>query len=443
MKTQKHNWLDHPVSRRGFIKTSCAAAMSLAVKNVYAKEKAPKKTLRFGFIGLGQQAQGLLSGFMNFPQVEVIAGCDVYEVKRKRFANKVLAFYANTEKAHNVKMYERYQELLARPDIDVVVIATPDHWHAKIAIDACKAGKDIYLEKPLTFTIDEGRALVKAVRKYNRVLQVGSQQRSDARFKHAVKLVQDGKLGKISKIYARVGPPPAPYSLPEEPIPSGLNWNLWLGPLDKRVHYNNELNPIISLDPEQNETFWAGWRWYKETGGGLTTDWGAHMFDIAQWAIGMDGYGPDEVIPAGYGDNEYMTFKYKNGVVMTEQPFDEAYTQGVKFFGEKGWIEVSRSHFLSSDSSWNFLQPMDNDRDNRGAHAPHMESFLKAIETRKDPNVPVEVGHSTCTTCLLGNIATDLGRPIKWNPDKQQFIDDKEAENHRLFSYTYNEEYSL
>lgn len=440
----KNNWNDYPVSRRGFIKASLATAASLALLPGYAKKRVSETgVLRLGFIGLGQQAQGLLANFMNFPQVQVVAGCDVYDVKRKRFAKKVNAFYSKSGNVPVVTTYERYQELLARPDIDVVVIATPDHWHAKIAVDACKAGKDIYLEKPLTFTIEESKALVKAVRKYKRVLQVGSQQRSDARFQHAVKLVQDGKLGKITKVYARVGPPPTPYSLAEEPVPAGLNWDLWLGPLDERVHYNNELNPVISVDPEQNETFWAAWRWYKETGGGLTTDWGAHMFDIAQWAIGMDGRGPVEIIPAGYGDAEYLTFKYDNGVVMTEQRFDEAYTQGVKFFGDKGWIEVSRGHFLASDPAWNFTQPMDNDKDNKGAQSPHMAAFLKAVETRKNPNVPVEIGCSTCITCLLGNIATDLGRPVKWNPDKQQFVDDDEAATHRLYSYAYKNGYTL
>ena len=159
------------------------------------------------------------------------------------------------------------------------------------AIAALKAGKDVYLEKPITFTIKEGQELKKMVRETGRIFGLGSQQRSDPNFQHAVNLVQTGALGKIKKVNAYVDAPPKPYTLPEEPIPADLNWDLWLGPLPDTIHYNKELDPIISLDPEVNEKIWGGWRWYKETGGGFTTDWGAHMFDIAQWGLGMDRNG--------------------------------------------------------------------------------------------------------------------------------------------------------
>ena len=436
------NW-NQQLSRRGFIKASLATAATLAFMPGCTGKKAADGKLRIGFIGLGQQSQGLLWDFMQFPNVSVVAGCDVYDVKRQRFAKKVANFYNEKGIDQPVAMFERYQDLLANPDIDAVVIATPDHWHAKIAVDACRAKKDIYLEKPLTFTIHEGQQLVEAVEKYKRVLQVGSQQRSDARFQHAVKLVKDGALGKIEKINAWVGGPPEPYNLPEEQLPEGLNWELWLGPLDERVHYNSRLNPTISLDPEQNETYWAEWRYFEETGGGFTTDWGAHMFDIAQWAIGMDGRGPVEIIPPGVDGAEHLTYKYDNGVVMTREPFNDKYTLGVKFYGENGWVEVSREHLLASNPEWDFSQPMDNDKDNRGAQAPHMESFLAAIVSRGKPIAPVEAGHSTCTACLLGNIAYDLKRKLQWDPDKQQFVNDPEAQDHRLISYTYSNGYTL
>ncbi len=159
-----------------------------------------------------------------------------------------------------MEVYERYADLIARDDIDAVVIATPDHAHAFMAIEACKAKKDVYLEKPLTFTIKEGQALTKAVRDNGVILAVGSQQRSDANFQHAVKMVQDGKLGKIERINAYVGAPPVPYDLPEEAVPADLNWPLWLGP-SEYVHYNAQLNPPISINPDQNEQFWGAWRW--------------------------------------------------------------------------------------------------------------------------------------------------------------------------------------
>jgi len=208
------------------------------------------------------------------------------------------------------------------------------------------------------------------------------------------------------------------------------------------VHYNAQLNPPISLDPEQNEQFWGGWRWYKELGGGFTTDWGAHMFDIAQWGLGMDESGPVEIIPAGFEDTKYLTYKYASGAVMTEEPFNEQKTKGVKFWGDKGWIEISREHFLASDDS--LLPPAAEAAE--GAYEtkiPHLENFINAVKTKTDPVVPVEIGHRSCTVCTLGNIAYDLGRPVKWDPAAEQFVEDAEAAGHRLFNKSYSEGYIL
>ena len=175
------------------------------------------------------------------------------ELRENVLKRRVTDFYTKEGKEAKVDTYEKYQDILKRKDIDAVVIAVPDHSHAMIAIAACKAGKDVYLEKPMTFTIKEGQELKKAVRENNRILGLGSQQRSSAEFQHAVKLVQDGALGKITKVNAYVGAPPKPYDLPEEPLPADLNWDLWLGPLPATIHFNNQLNPPISLDPAKNE----------------------------------------------------------------------------------------------------------------------------------------------------------------------------------------------
>ncbi|NLZ96272.1 MAG: Gfo/Idh/MocA family oxidoreductase, partial [Bacteroidales bacterium] len=296
-------------------------------------------------------------------------------------------------------------------------------------------------EKPLTFTIKEGQLLSKAVRDNGIILAVGSQQRSDTNFQHAVKMVQEGKIGKIKRINAYVGAPPTPYDLPEEPLPADLNWPLWLGP-SEFVHYNSQLNPPITIDPEQNEQFWGAWRWYKELGGGFTTDWGAHMFDIVQWALGMDESGPVEIIPAGFEDTKYLTFKYANGIVVTEEPFNEQHSKGVKFWGEKGWIEISREHLLASDDS--LLPP--NTKTIEGDYEtqiPHLENFVNAMKTNTEPIVPVEIGHRSCTVCTLGNIAYDLGRPIKWDPKTETFVDDAEADSNRLYHKSYSEGYKL
>ncbi|MDO8930720.1 MAG: Gfo/Idh/MocA family oxidoreductase, partial [Bacteroidota bacterium] len=397
---------------------------------------------KIGIIGMGRQAMFLLNGFLQIPGVKVVAGCDVYGVKRQRFEKKVKEFYSTATKPVDIQAYEKYQDLLARADINAVVIAVPDHSHAMIAIAACKAGKDVYLEKPMTFTIKEGQELRRIVRETNRILAVGSQQRSDPNFQHAVNLVQSGALGQIEKVNAYVGAPPKPYDLPEEAIPSDLNWDLWLTSLPSTIHYNKELNPPISIDPEENEKFWGGWRWYKEMGGGFTTDWGAHMFDVAQWGLGMDKSGPVEISPIGDG-TQYMQFVYANGVVMTSEPFDDKNTKGVKFTGKDGWIEVSRGHFVASDDK--FLPPAQPEGDTGPYETkiPHQLNFIEAVKERKDPIVPVEIGHSSCTVCTLGNIACELKRTIKWDPATETFIDDADGAATNLLHYQYREGWKL
>lgn len=435
------------LSRRKFLKTAALGATGLVMFPQFLASCKQNKgdvddgVIRVGFIGLGQQAMYLLDGFKSIPDIQIVAGSDVYAVKRDRFKKRVNDYYSENKQEVEVEMFENYKDLLARQDIDAVVIASPDHWHAFMAIDACNAKKNIYLEKPLTFTIKEGQMLRDAVRDNGVILAVGSQQRSDTNFQHAVKMVQEGKIGKIERVNAYVGAPPTPYDLPEETVPAGLNWPLWLGP-SEYVHYNAQLNPPISLNPEQNEQFWGAWRWYKELGGGFTTDWGAHMFDIVQWALGMDKSGPVEIIPAGFEDTKYLTFIYDNGVVVTEEPFNEQQTKGVKFWGDNGWIEISREHFLASDDS--LLPPkVETSEGAYETQIPHLENFVNAMKTNTDPVVPVEIGHRSCTVCTLGNIAYDLGRPIKWNPQTETFVDDAEADANRLFNKTYSEGYKL
>ena len=396
--------------------------------------KAAHERVRLGFIGVGRQAMGLLNNFMRIPGVEVVAAADVYAIKRERFALRVQKNMTEAGKTYVApKLYEDYRELLANPEVDAVVIASPDHWHAIMAIDACRAKKDIYLEKPLTFTIKEGQELLKAVRENGIVLAVGSMQRAAVNFQTAAMHVQRGKLGKISQVLVHVGdnPHPKPYDLAKEEIPAGLNWEKWLGPIPS-LHFNDLLNPGISLNPEKNESAWGAWRWYKETGGGLMTDWGAHMIDIAQWGLSMDRNGPVEVIPASA--DKPLTYRYANGVEMLITKFDEG-RQGVKFLGEKGWIKVSRGNY---DTSIADLQ-IGKEQENFSFGAHHVD-FIDCIRKRKDPIVPVEVGHSTCSACTIGNIAHELGRPLKWDPIAQVFTD---AEANKKLHYTYQRGLSL
>jgi predicted dehydrogenase len=422
------------VSRRKFLGTSLmsAAGLSFLPGISFAEEAistADIHQVRLGFIGVGRQSMGILNGMMKIPGVEVLACADVYDIKRERFKLRVNKNSKDLGKTPpKIEVYGDYRELLARQDIDAVVIASPDHWHALMAIDACKAGKDIYLEKPLTLTIKEGQELIKAVRSHGTVLAVGSQQRSDLNFQHATRMVLKGRIGKVNQVLVHVGQPehPKPYDLAKQEIPAGLDWKTWQGPLPP-IHYNELLNPPISLDPEENEKAWGAWRWYKETGGGYMTDWGAHMFDIAQWGLGMDRSGPVKVIPAK--DGNPLTYLYANGVEMIVAPFDEA-RQGVKFIGDKGWIKVSRGQFDSSDES---LKPT-LERPNLGYPA-HYWDFIDSVVKRKDPIVPVEIGHSTCVVSTIGNIAADLGRPLDWDPNTKTFPKDMEANSKMHYNY--------
>lgn len=444
--------------RRDFLKLSALGIAGTMIPTGVARaaeSTAPKTSksanskINIGFIGLGQQGMSLLNGFLLIDQVRVVAGCDVYDVKRQRFVKRVTDFYKKKgEKKVKVDVCEDYQDLLSRKDIDAVVIATPDHQHAVIAIAACKAGKDIYLEKPMTLTIYEGQQLCKAVRKYNRVFQLGSQQRSSAEFTHVANLIREGLLGKINRIKVSAGrnevcvssAGPQPCKLPRMEVPAGLNWDKWLGPLPESVYYHSDLNPVITVDPDQNEQLWGAWRWYKVCGGGLMTDWGAHMFDVAQWAIGKDGSGPTEIIPPGYSYYDNLTFKYDNGIVMTEEAI-EGDKRGVKFYGSEGWIQVCRGEVITSDKKFDFIKKQADDGTPYETSVNHYQKFVDAILSRNDSNVPVETGHSSATVCNLGNIALEIGRPLVWNPIVQKFMNDPEAT--KLLHYQYRDGYSL
>ena len=428
------------LSRRKFLQFTLVGTAGIAALPLLQNCKtSPNDVIRLGIIGLGQQAMNLMDGFNKIPGIEIVAGADVYGIKRERFEMRLKDFYSKANRKVEVKTYSDYREILNRKDIDAVVIATPDHWHAIITLDACKAGKDIYLEKPITFTIKESLLVAEAVRKNNVIFAVGSQQRSDSNYQHTIKMVRENALGDLKTINAYVGPPPAPYDLPVEEVPADLDWKQWIGP-NPFVTYNSKLNPPISLDPVQNETFWAAWRYYKETGGGFTCDWGAHNFDIGQWALNMDNGGPVKVIPAGFEDTKYLSYVYENGVVMTNETYDEGQTRGVKFWGTTGWIEVSRGKIAASDPS---LLPVKDKDDNKGliyeSGIEHLVNFVECLRSRKDPIAPVEAGQRTVTVCILGNIAHELQRPLNWDPIKQSFVNDPEAEKfmHREYQNGY------
>ena len=404
------------VTRREFLGLSALGLASLTILPSWAVNGvriAPSDRVVLGFVGLGQQGLSDFKSFSTCPGVQVAACCDVDSLKRERFKRRVEAWQKSLNVAPRCDMYEFYEDVLDRKDIDVIEVATPDHWHALVAIHACQSGKDVYCQKPLAYTITEGLAVARAVRDNNRVFQIGSQQRSSKEFQDAIALVRAGKIGHIEKIYARVGEPPKPLDLPEMDVPGNLNFNQWMGPLnDPKIHYHPDLCPPISL---------------------------------AQAAIGMDGSGPVEFIPKGYEGTEYATMKYANGIVMTEQPYreDNANAQGIKFIGDKGWLKVARGYIECSDPS---LLPKEEKKVRKGEYevsSPHMQNFIDCVRSRRNPIAPVEVGCSTNTLCCLQNIARELGRPVHWDPATLSFNGDREAESHRLYWYEYRNPYKL
>lgn len=445
----KEKNMNKGISRRDFLSLSALGLASLTILPSWAQNGiriAPSDRVVLGFIGLGQQGCSDFHSFSKCPGVQVAACSDVDTMKMERFVNLVKTWQGGNKMNPRCDQYEFFESMLERKDIDAIEIALPDHWHALAAIYSCQAGKDVYCQKPLAYTITEGLAIQRAALDNHRVFQVGSQQRSSKEFQQAIELVRAGKIGHIDKIYAKVGNPPKPLDLPEEAIPANLNFNLWLGPLnDPKIHYHPDLCPPISLNPKENEKLWGAWRWYRETGNGFTADWGAHMFDIAQAAIGMDGSGPVEYIPKGYNGTPYLTMKYANGITMTEQPYreDNPNAQGLQFIGDKGWLKVARGYIECSDPK---LLKKEEKKVGAGEYevsSPHMQNFVDCVRSREKTIAPVEVGCSTNTLCCLANIATELQRPVKWNPATLSFVNDPEAAAHRLYGYKYRNPYTL
>ena len=413
------------MDRRNFIGKSAVAAGAFTIipNRVMGNQPnntiAPSDKINLGFIGVGKQSMDLMRSLTNCPETMVLAACDVDKKKLDRFKNA--AEQANSGKLNGgsqmVDTYEDYRELLERKDIDAVVIVAPDHWHAMMVVDAAKAGKDIYCEKPMALTVAEGRAMVNATRKYDRVFQTGNMQRSWRNFRHACEMVSNGYIGQVSEINVSVGDPVMACELPAVPVPESLNWDLWVGPSLFR-NYNPELAPPI----ENNG--WANWRNYRGFGGGMITDWGAHMFDIAQWAMGMDQSGPVEFIPPEKGAKRGMQMKYDNGVVMTHKDWGDY--NAVQFLGSEGKIEVSRSFYRSDIEGLTEFELKESDRPLHKSDN-HYQDWVDAIKKRTRPVSDVETGHRTASLCNIVNIGYALERPLKWKPAHERFIDDDDA----------------
>lgn len=420
-------------SRRSFLQSAIAAGAAPLVLPSRVCGANGKVTL--GVIGIGKQARGLMNGFLGKAETQTVAVCDVDTTRRNDGKKQVEEFYAKQSGSDykGCATFGDFRELIARKDIDAVVITTPDHWHAIIAIAAANAGKDIYCEKPLTQTIHEAWALVGAVRKSDRVFQTGSMQRSSREFRVACELVRNGVIGKVSRVTSGFGGPGKPCDLPAEPIEPGLDWDRWLGPAPLR-----DYNAILA--PRGVHNHFPMWRHYREYGGGMVTDWGAHHLDIAHWGIGADESGPLEITPPSDWEKAEagVKLRYAGGVEV-----EHIKENGVTFFGSEGEIYVNRGKFamkLKGAEKAKFLAKEDKPPLNEQlekvekefladakvklyASTDHRADFLSAIASRKRPITDVEIGARTVTGCHLINLAYYHGKTIQWDPAKNDFAE--------------------
>jgi predicted dehydrogenase len=410
--------MNNQPTRRHFLISSLAASTAWLAPQIVRAETlgntaktAANSRIGMGFIGLGGISDGHVRSFPGIKDVQPIAVCDVRDSQVKKALGTL-----KENGYEGILGTTKFEEVLAHPDVDAVCVATPDHWHAAIALAAMKAGKDVYIEKPMTLTIEEGKALVAAEKKYGRIVQVGSQQRSEIYFRIAANLVRNGMIGDIKEIYCRLGDFPLP---PEKetivPVPEGFDYDRWLGP-----------TPFFEYSENRAKgAYGGGWRCYWEYGNRKFGDWGAHHFDIVQWALGRDETGPVEFIPQGFEGAEYHHYRYADGItVWRDKTPDNKHM--IRFIGSKGEVLASRGKVETSPKELvrhkfgpNDIQVYESKN--------HRQNFIDSILSRKPTICPASVGHRTGTICQLSGIAQRLGRPLKWDPKAEQIIGDDAA----------------
>jgi predicted dehydrogenase len=390
----------------------------------------PSNRITVGCIGVGRMGLGDLREIMGFKQAQIIAVCDVDSKRAKHAQQLVENHYAVQRQNGTYKGCANcgdFRDLVARKDIDAVSIVTPDHWHALPALAAAKAGKDIFLQKPLTLTIEEGRLLSNTVRRYGRIFQVGSQQRSESNFRFGCELVRNGRIGKLKTVKVGFGTDPATGPQPPMPVPEGLDYNMWLGPAPWAQYSEMRVHP-------QKDYGRPGWLRISDYGSGMITGWGSHHNDIAQWGMGTEYTGPIEI----KGQAEYpndglwdvhgafsIEYTYANGVKVICADTGKN-KQGILFEGTEGWVYVKRGH-IDANPKPLLTSTIGPDEIHLYKSNDHKANFLGCIKTRNETVAPVEVGHRSCTVCLLGEIAMRLGKKLKWDPERERFTNDDQA----------------
>ncbi len=456
------------ITRRCLLKSAAMSAGALCAPSVVSSRvlgtRGPSGRINVGLIGCGHQSQRIVPSFLVHDDVQMLAVCDVNrrgvgyyfpeqvlgrEIARE-WVNKHYAGQTRAGTFRGCDAYDDFRELLARPDIDAVAIVVPDHWHALIAIAALRAGKDVYCEKPLALTIDQGRQMVKAVRKYDRVFQTGAQFRSSPEARRACELVRNGRLGEIRRVRTWVDPNsftgPGPGWKPM-PVPAGFDYDFWLGPAPEA--------------PYHVERCFHRWRYILDYSNGQSVNFGAHTNDIAQWALGMDGTTPvefddngSEFPPAGSlftaATRTAFRARYAGG---TELLCETRASSGTRFEGTEGWLEIPLGgtfRTFPENLRDSVIGPNEihlprscsgrEENTREQIDADHVRNFLDAVVSRKDPIEPVEVGHSTASLCLLGNIAQILKRGFRWDPVAERSPDD---EVNRMLSRPMREPWKL
>jgi predicted dehydrogenase len=448
-------------TRRNFLKTTTAAAAGAVLPYWFTSESSrafgfasPNERPILGCIGTGDRWHGVGPNAMEFSNCVAVCDVDANHMAEGR----EIAKEKNAAHGHSgdIAMNEDYRAILDDPKIEVVTIVTPDHWHSKIAIEALRAGKDVYCEKPLTLTILEGKQIIKVLEETKRVFQVGTQQRSEMgddkgpRFLQAIAMIRDGRIGKVTKVTCDIGGAPVSGSIPVADVPTGLNWERWLGqaPL---VDYR--FKPVEKSKYGNSRCHYE-FRWWYEYSGGKMTDWGAHHVDIAQWAIEQNGpdQGPtsieglsvDHPVPYKDGwptlDDQYNTASkfdikvmFANGVEMHIVDTSKN-GNGILFEGTKGRFHVSRGNMEGAPVEALAKNPLPADAvarlhgtDYAGTGNAHMRNFMECVKSRKTPISDVWSHHRAMTTCHLANIAIRLGRKLEWDPVTQQIVGDPDA----------------
>jgi Oxidoreductase family, C-terminal alpha/beta domain/Oxidoreductase family, NAD-binding Rossmann fold len=437
------------LSRRKFLENTIKIGAAIAVPTIVPASvfgaNAPSNRINIGAIGTGRISRlHDMPGVWKYDNARIIGVCDLDTKRASEAVTLVNEYYTKkqTRRYKGVKEYHDYRELLQNKDIDAVLISTPDHWHARCAIHAVEAKKDVYLQKPTSLTIAEGRALVKAVNKNNRIFQIGSQQRSSPQFRYAAELVRNGRIGQLKTVYVGLPGDPSGNEEPEMPIPKNLNYDMWLGSTPNVYYTEKRVHPQNGYDR-------PGWLRCEQFGAGMITGWGAHHVDSAHWGMNTELTGPVEI--GGKADFPTKGLWNVHGIFTTEAMYangvkmivSNELPNGIKFEGTDGWIFVTRGAYRAT--------PTDPIPDTNGVKSleasdpkiitsiiganeihltessDHHGNWLESVKSRKQPIAPVEVAHRACSACLLHHIAMKLKRKVYWNPDKEEFTNDAEA----------------